>query len=177
MNWSKLSIVLIVLLVMVMSCKPERKKPKTLSEVRAYEKPLEDVNRYLLKQDEATIRNHCERRGWKMEMKASGLWYGKLKESSGDSVRTGDVVLLKYKVSLIDGTVLYDSKDLGNKEFTVGYSDEESGLEEGILMMRKNEKYRFIMPPHKAHGLLGDLKKIPARSIIIYEVELIDIMS
>ena len=41
--------------------------------------------------------------------------------------------------------------------------------------MKDKEKFRFIMPPHKAHGLLGDLHKIPARSIIIYNVEIINI--
>ena len=39
--------------------------------------------------------------------------------------------------------------------------------------MHEGDKARFIMPPHLAHGLLGDNHKIPARAIIIYEVELI----
>jgi len=59
--------------------------------------------------------------------------------------------------------------------FEVGHGGVENGLEEGILMMKNKEKYRFIMPPHKAHGLLGDLNKIPARSTIIYYVEVLDI--
>jgi FKBP-type peptidyl-prolyl cis-trans isomerase len=57
----------------------------------------------------------------------------------------------------------------------LGHSTEESGLEQGILMMQEGDKARFILPPHLAHGLLGDENMIPARSIIVYEVELLDI--
>ncbi len=159
------------------SCEPDRKKPKTLSEIKAYEEPLQKVNQILLKQDEAKIRAHCERRAWSMQMTPSGMWYGKLKSSELDSVKRGDFVNIKFSVSLLGGKVLYSSDSMGTKTFEVGHGGVESGLEEGILLMCNREKYRFILPPHKAHGLLGDLNKIPARSIIVYEVEIIDILN
>jgi FKBP-type peptidyl-prolyl cis-trans isomerase len=31
------------------------------------------------------------------------------------------------------------------------------------------------MPPHLAHGLLGDENKIPPRSVIVYDLHLIDV--
>jgi len=167
--------ILFGILLLLVSCKPERKKPKSLSEIKAYEKPLENVNKYLLKQDENEIKNYCSRRGWKMQMTKSGLWYGVLKSSELDSVKRGDFVELEYSVQLMDGTEIYSSDSLGTKAFEVGHGAVENGLEEGILLMKNKEKFRFIMPPHKAHGLLGDLKKIPARSTIIYYVEVINI--
>ncbi len=169
---SKIIFLFLVLLGLVSACNSD-KRPKTLSEVQAYEKPLEDVNRYLLNQDEQDIRNYCKRHGWKMNMTKSGLWYGDLKPSKLDFVQLGDVVKIKYQVKLLDGKLLYDSDSLGTKTFEVGHGGVENGLEEGILLMKDQEKYRFIMPPHKAHGLLGDLNKIPARSTIVYYVEII----
>lgn len=157
------------------ACEQKRKKQLTYREVKAYKKPLEKVNTYLIKKDEETISKHCQRRGWNMEMTKSGMWYGKLRESANDSVQEGDIVEIKYEIKLLDGTLLYDSDTLGTKIFRVGQGGVENGLEEGILMMKKNEEYRFIMPPHKAHGLLGDMHKIPARSIIVYYVELLHI--
>ncbi|PLX11282.1 MAG: hypothetical protein C0594_03890 [Marinilabiliales bacterium] len=50
-----------------------------------------------------------------------------------------------------------------------------SGLEEGISMMREGEKARFIIPPYLAWGLLGDEDKVPMRSIVVYDVELISV--
>ncbi len=166
--------IIILVLPMLFSCQNKTKK-MSLRELQSYEKPLEDVNRYLVRKDEETIRNHCKRRGWDMKLKDSGLWYGILKSSELDSVKSGNLVEIKYQVCMLDGTVLYDSDSLGTKTFSVGQGGVESGLEEGILLMRNHEKYRFIMPPHRAHGLLGDLNKIPARSIIVYYVEVLDI--
>jgi len=51
----------------------------------------------------------------------------------------------------------------------------ESGLEEGILLLRVGDKATFIMPPHLAHGLQGDGDRIPARSIIMYDVLLLKV--
>jgi FKBP-type peptidyl-prolyl cis-trans isomerase len=51
----------------------------------------------------------------------------------------------------------------------------ESGLEEGILLLQEGDKARFIMPPHLAHGLIGDRDKIPARATIIYDLELVSL--
>lgn len=172
---STLILVLSGLLLFFVACTPERKKPKSLSEVQAYAKPLEKVNQYLIKKDEGIIAKHCERRGWNMSMTQSGLWYGNLKPSNSDSIQVGDLVELDYKVALLDGTELYNSDSLGTKIFEVGHGGVENGLEEGILLMRNKEKFRFIMPPHKAYGLLGDQNKIPARSIIVYNVEIINI--
>ena len=171
----RLILISTIIFISLFSCEPERKKPKTLSEIKAYEKPLEKVNKYLLKKDEDEISRHCERRGWNMKMTDSGLWYGNLKSSEQDSVKKGDLVEIKYQVKLLDGTLLYDSDSIGTKVFEVGHGGVENGLEEGILMMKDKEKFRFIMPPHKAHGLLGDQHKIPARSIIVYYVEVIRI--
>ncbi len=162
-------------LLILMSCTQERQKPKTLREVKQKEETLEDINRYLVRKDEDAIRNHCKRHGWNMTMKKSGLWYGALHTTDLDSVKTGNWVDVKYRITLLDGTEVYNSDSLGIKTFSVGHGGVESGLEEGILMMKRNEKYRFIMPPHKAHGLMGDLKGIPPRSTIVYYVEILDI--
>lgn len=164
-----------ILLLLFVGCKPERKKPRSLSEVQSYAKPLEKVNKYLIKKDEGIIAKHCERRGWNMKMTQSGLWYGNLKPSNFDSIQVGDLVELEYKISLLDGTVLYNSDSLGTKVFEVGHGGVENGLEEGVLLMKDKEKFRFIMPPHKAYGLLGDQNRIPARSIIVYDAEIINI--
>ena len=85
------------------------------------------------------------------------------------------MVTLAYDVSLLDGTHCYGSDSLGFKQFRVGQGGVESGLEEGILMLNKGSKAIFIMPPHLAHGLTGDGDQIPARSVIVYHVELIKV--
>ena len=170
----RILLILLLIIFSLSSCK-EKKKRMSASEARAMQKPLENINRHLLKQDEEQIRKHCERRGWGMEMTNSGLWYGKLKSDStlNEYIVKGDLIELKFKVELLNGKLLYTSDSLGTKVFEAGHGGVENGLEEGVLLMKENEKFRFIMPPHKAFGLLGDMNKIPARSIIVYYVEVI----
>ena len=76
---------------------------------------------------------------------------------------------------MLDGTVCYESKPDSLGTFVVGHGGVESGLEQGILMMKQGQKAKFIMPPYLAHGLIGDAKRIPARSIIVYDIELLKV--
>ena len=130
---------------------------------------------YVTEKDIELIENYIERRGWDMEVTESGLFYQIYEHGNGKKALNGKNVTINYVVSLLDGTICYDSENLGPKEFVIGKSNEESGLEQGVLMMRAGDKARFIMPPHLAHGLLGDENRIPARAIIVYEVELLDV--
>ena len=48
-------------------------------------------------------------------------------------------------------------------------------LEEGILLLKEGDRAKFIIPSHLAFGLLGDMKKIPAKAVLVYDIELIKI--
>lgn len=170
----KYSIVLIILTVLL-ACNNESSPQRHLTkkELDKYNKPLEAANRYLSVVDAERIENYAKRRKWKMQKTQRGLWYEIYEHGHGEKAKEGQVALLNYKISLLDGTVCYSSDSLGYKSFVIGHGGVESGLEEGILMLHEGDKARFIMPPFRAHGLLGDMKKIPARSIIVYEIELI----
>jgi len=98
-----------------------------------------------------------------------------LKKGNGDKAEIGRIAEINYKIKLLDGTTCYDSDSLGSKIFTIGSGHVEKGLEEGILYLCEGDRARFIMPPHLAHGLIGDENKIPARAIIIYEAELLSV--
>ena len=167
------ALILVLVFVCFLSCKVQsgdkQKKRKITSE------DLISVNRYMVEQDASAIKDYVERNGYQMLETETGLWYQIDKMGEGDPVQKGDVVKIGYDVSLLDGTHCYSSDSLGFKSFKVGQGGVVSGLEEGILFMRKGGKATFIMPPHRAHGLVGDDDKVPGRSILLYKVELIDL--
>jgi FKBP-type peptidyl-prolyl cis-trans isomerase FkpA len=169
------SIIIVFQSLLINSCTNQNDKKKNLSkeEFKQYEKPLQSANRYLTTLDAERIENYAKRRNWNMQVTESGLWYEIYEKGNGEKAHEGQVAVLNFKISLLDGTLCYSSDSIGSKEFSIGQGGVESGLEEGILMLRTGDKARFIMPPYKAHGLLGDMKKIPARSIIVYEIELL----
>ena len=133
------------------------------------------INKYLVQKDVELIESYAKRRQWNVTQTESGLFYEIYERGSGDSVRNGRQVTINYTLSLLDGTVCYSSDQSGPKTFRLGRSREESGLEQGLLMMRAGDKAHLILPPHLAHGLLGDVEKIPARSVIVYDIELVKV--
>jgi len=175
MNVNRIVPIIFAFLLVFFACneKKQQKKHMTKKELDKYDKPLEAANRYLATVDAERIESYAKRHNWDMKMTEAGLWYEIYEKGSGPKAEIGQVALLNYKVSLLDGTLCYSSDSLGAKSFAIGHGGVESGLEEGILLLHQGDKARFIMPPFKAHGLLGDMKKIPARSIIVYEIELL----
>jgi FKBP-type peptidyl-prolyl cis-trans isomerase len=163
------------ILITFITCKNEETKKLSDKEIREQKEIMVRVNKYLVKKDVELIESYIKRRGWEMEVTESGLFYQIYEHGDGEAAIPGKYATINYIVSLLDGTVCYHSDDSGPKKFLVGRSNEESGLEQGVLMMHVGDKARFIMPPHLAHGLLGDEDRIPSRSIIVYEVELLEI--
>ena len=89
-------------------------------------------------------------------------------------IESGDVVSLEYEIRLLNGKMIYSSKNDGIKTFLVGRGGVESGLEEAILKLRKNSVAILILPAHLAHGLLGDGNKVPARAALVYKLKVVD---
>ncbi|MEE4196620.1 MAG: FKBP-type peptidyl-prolyl cis-trans isomerase [Bacteroidales bacterium] len=167
---------ILIFTLIFFSCNNNKKETKKNNQKPKYtEESMEKINQMLVEKDVEVIRNYIERRGWEMQMTEAGLWYMIYKEGSGELIQKNDYITINYKVWLMDGTLCYSSDSLGAKSFIVGKGGVETGLEQGVLLLKKGSRARFIMPPHLAHGLIGDNKKIPARATIIYDVEVLEV--
>jgi FKBP-type peptidyl-prolyl cis-trans isomerase len=163
---------LLTLIITIFSCK--KSSSESSDPAREYNNTKEQLiqaNRVLVKKDKQRIAGHIKRMGWTMHETETGLWYEILKEGEGDTVTKSKIVTLNYSLSLLDGTLCYSSANDGQKVFEVGHGGVESGLEQGVLFCKKGSHARLILPPHLAHGLTGDGVKIPARAILVYEIE------
>jgi FKBP-type peptidyl-prolyl cis-trans isomerase len=172
-----LSLLILLCSLLLFSCRRySTQQPADTPEIERLKKEvLLRVNRELVEEDAVKIKAFAERSGWKMQPTESGLWYMIYSTGQGEKAVEGKVAALAYTVSLLDGTVCYSSEQLGAKVFRLGQGGVETGLEEGVLLMRVGDKARFIMPPHLAHGLTGDGDCIRQRAIILYDVELISL--
>lgn len=113
---------------------------------------------------------------WNMTKTGTGLRYMVYQSSEeGDSAHVGDIVTVTFEISLLDGTICYNSQEKGAESFMVEKTDIESGLHEGIKFMKNGDKAKFILPSHMAHGLIGDQDKIPPLSPVIYDIHLINV--
>lgn len=173
-NINKLFGFALVTLLIFSACKTKSRK-LTPQDREVFKENLVKANRGLVDLDQDKIKSFAKRRNWEMQVSETGMWYQILPGKSGEKAQEGLVAHLKYQVSLLDGTICYTSDSLGDMAFKIGQGGVESGLEEAILMMKVGDRGRFIMPPHLAHGLLGDENKIPSRTIIVYQTELLNL--
>ncbi|MBN1597415.1 MAG: FKBP-type peptidyl-prolyl cis-trans isomerase [Bacteroidales bacterium] len=161
--------------MLLLSCRKPVSTNTPAGNNKSTEEQLVEVNRILVKKDRQKITGYINRKGWNMMETETGLWYEILEEGSGDSAKSGQLATMEYTVRLLDGTICYTSNKNSPKTFLIGKGNVESGIEQGVLLLKEGTKARFILPPYLAHGLPGDGDKIPARSIIIYELELLSL--
>jgi FKBP-type peptidyl-prolyl cis-trans isomerase len=138
---------------------------------------LIERNKQAARDERSNIDEFIASKGWDMKQTGTGLHYQFIQkgDSTLPTAQYEQEALVKTQVELLNGDLIYTTDHNGPQWFKVGKSDVESGLHEGILLMRVGDKARFIMPSHLAHGLVGDFKAIPPRSTLVYEVELMDL--
>jgi FKBP-type peptidyl-prolyl cis-trans isomerase FkpA len=137
--------------------------------------PLINANKKAVRLEDEQIRGYIARMGWQMKETGTGLRYFIYQRGHGKTATKGITASIEYECRLISGELCYSSEKTGPKEFKIGSGGVESGLEEGILLMHKGDKAKFILPSHLAFGLIGDQDKIPGKSTLVYDVHLLDI--
>ena len=130
-------------------------------------------NRIWAKDEDNRIEAWIKRRNWEVTKTSTGLRYRIYQEGNGKQAKAGMVARVNYEVKLLDGTICYSSDSTGAEDFLIGQDYVETGLHEGILNMKEGDKATLIIPPHLAHGLSGDNRKIPLHSAIVYDLELL----
>ena len=104
----------------------------------------------------------------------TGLQYRVLKEGGGEKPKAEEKVKVHYVGKLIDGTKFDSSIDRGEPaEF--GLNQVIKGWTEGLQLMKAGSKYEFFIHPKIAYGS-RPRPQIPANSLLIFEVELIEVL-
>jgi FKBP-type peptidyl-prolyl cis-trans isomerase len=153
-------------------------KKNTVGESKVHSKQqvtemMLEANKKAIEVENKQIDNLIDSSGWKMLETETGLRYEIIKKGNGPKAVAGNVVKFNYEEKLLNGELIYDSDQSGPKEFKIGSGGVESGLEEGILLMREGDKARFVIPSYLAHGLSGDQDRIPPKATLLYTIELI----
>ena len=104
----------------------------------------------------------------------SGLQYKVIKEGEGAKPKESDTVKVHYVGTLIDGTE-FDSSVARKEPAEFGVGQVIRGWVEGLQLMKVGSKYQFFIPSDLAYGPQGR-PSIPPNSVLIFEVELLDIV-
>lgn len=106
----------------------------------------------------------------------SGLQYRVLSESGqNDKPHSTDIVQVHYRGSLTDGVEFDSSYNYGEPaEFPL--NEVIPGWTEGVQLMSVGDTYEFTIPSELGYGARGAGDEIPGHSVLIFEVELLDII-
>jgi FKBP-type peptidyl-prolyl cis-trans isomerase len=163
--------IVFLLFLSLVSCRDKAGNVQTAR--RPGKNEMADLNKYLVQKDRERIKNYIERKNLQMKESPTGLWYQILEPGNGKTFTENDNVRMEYDCYLLDGTKCYSSKELGPKEVVIGKSSIEQGLNEGLRLLKPGSRAIFIIPPFLAFGLVGDRKMIPSRSVIVYNVNIL----
>lgn len=104
----------------------------------------------------------------------SGLQYEIVTKGTGAKPTKDDVVEVNYEGKLVDGKVFDSSIQRGKPvEFAVG--SVIPGWVEALQLMQVGEKVKIYVPSELAYGAEGFPPVIPANSVLIFDVELLNI--
>lgn len=165
-----------MLAILLASCKPPVQNPQEVYE-DPYREQFVKTNQYMQRRHQDQIEAFLERVAWDATKTSSGLWIVIEKQGAGDEIKDGDKVAFSFSSDLLDGSPAYESKPGNPKQIVLGKSELESGVLEGLKLMKKGARAILLIPPHLAHGNFGDRNRIPGNSVLIYHIEVLEVQS
>lgn len=125
-----------------------------------------------LKKGQAFLEEHKKKD--KVKTTKSGLQYMVVESGKGRKPKATDAVRVHYKGTLVDGTE-FDSSYKRKKPAEFKVKDVIPGWTEALQMMKVGSKYKLVIPPNLAYGP-RKTQTIPANSVLVFDVELLDIL-
>lgn len=136
------------------------------------------ISQFFTSDEAYKIKRFVERNGWPATQTPTGMYYYVYETNeSGKLAQPGDEVEIKFKIRLLDAdtTLCYASEANTTEKVLVEMENVESGIHEALTYLRSGEKAYVILPYYLAHGLAGDLNKVPPLSSLLYEIEVINV--
>jgi len=156
-------------------------------------KKMEEKSIKQLEVDTQIIENYLTEKNIKATRTASGLYYVIEKEGNGPKIESGDLAFVHYAGYLLDGTLFDTSiKSLaqannnyneqrdanggyGPLDVVVGQGRVIAGWDEGLALLKKGDKAKFIIPSTLAYGDRNAGGLIGPNSILVFDVEITDV--
>lgn len=106
----------------------------------------------------------------------SGLQYKVIKQGDGVKPKATDTVKTHYRGTLVDGKEFDSSYKRGEPaQFPVG--GVIKGWTEALQLMPVGSKWQLVIPSDLAYGEQGAGADIPPNSVLVFEIELLEVSS
>src|SRR6202162_977010 len=156
--------------------KPQLTQDQVKDVMAQFEKDMEQKQKASGEKNKADGAKFLEENKKKPGVKAtaSGLQYKVEKEGTGPQPKATDMVTVKYRGTLIDGTE-FDSSYRRGHPATFPLTGVIKGWTEGLQLMKPGSKYQFFVPSNLAYGERSVGPDIAANATLVFEVELLEV--
>ena len=132
----------------------------------------------LMKKEQDLLQEYITKNSITVQPTPSGIYFMEQAAGKGIKIDSGCQVKVQFKVSTIDGKEIFSSYTRQEPiSFQFGKRFDTPGLEEAISKMTKGGKAKVIVPSKMAFGEQGRGTVVAPYSTLLYEVEVIDVMS
>ncbi|WP_345078029.1 FKBP-type peptidyl-prolyl cis-trans isomerase [Nemorincola caseinilytica] len=150
---------------------------RTAEEQKKYDEEMAGKQKGI---DEQLLQEYFKKKKLTPTKTESGLYYTITKKGTGANVAAGQMVNVNYTGMLINGQKFDSNTDTAFKHvepftLTVGRGQVIKGWDEGLQLLSKGTKATLYIPSALAYGSQDRSPQIPANSILIFDVEIVDI--
>ena len=177
MNWKsqmrKYSLILVLLLVYACS-EPLPRKPLS-HHTQSFMVESVNLNKKINAVEEEAIKYYiAQDSASNYYSSPNGFWYKYLIQSNEVNLvpSIGDEVEFEYEISDLLDNIIYSNEALGLQKYIIDKENIESGIQNGLKLMKVNEEIVFLFPSFSAFGFSGDKEKIGIKQPLIYKVKL-----
>lgn len=101
-----------------------------------------------------------------------------LKPGTGDKAANGDILVMQYVGTLLDGTEFDKNMDQEDNPFcfTIGQGQVIKGWDEGLIGAQKGAELKLSIPSSKGYGEAGQGGAIPPNADLYFKVKCLDVV-
>ena len=111
-----------------------------------------------------------------MRLERTGLYVRDLTAGTGAEATPGTQVRVHYTGWLPNGEKFDSSRDRDEPfEFVLGAGEVIPGWDQGVVGMKVGGRRTLVLPPHLGYGAAG-IGPIPGNSVLVFDVELLDVL-
>jgi FKBP-type peptidyl-prolyl cis-trans isomerase FkpA len=125
----------------------------------------------------ASIEAFLKKNTIKTEKISEGVYVAATKEGTGKTPKAGDYVKVNYTAQLLSGKTFDKTEPDKPFVFQVGYRQVVAGLDAAVAKMKIGTKSTFYIPAELGYGAAAVGTSIPANSALVYEVELLEVLT
>ncbi|MCX6247453.1 MAG: FKBP-type peptidyl-prolyl cis-trans isomerase [Bacteroidetes bacterium] len=126
--------------------------------------------------EETDIKKYVQDSNITVRPNGMGLYIIESHPGAGAKIDSGCQVTMNYKVTLLDGKVLFSTYERPEPvTFEFGKKIDTPGFEFAVTTLKKGSKAKFIVPSNLAFGRKGSGSLVAPYQTIVYDVEILDV--